>query len=124
MIGRAAQGNPWIFRDTLHYLEHGSLPAAPLVAEVHDCVQQHLAELHQFYGEFMGFASHASTWVGTHRTCPEGKTSGGFNTLENATDQQVAIEQFFQQINVTTDRVRFGRYGEVSARKKNGALAA
>jgi len=125
MIGRAAQGNPWIFRDTLHYLEHGSLAAAPLVTEVHDCVQQHLAELHQFYGEFMGVRI-ARKHLGWYtQNLPGGEDfRRGFNTLENATDQRLAIEQFFQQINATTDRVRFGRYGEVSARKKNGALAA
>ena len=125
MIGRAAQGNPWIFRDTLHYLEHGSLAAAPLVTEVHDCVQQHLAELHQFYGEFMGVRI-ARKHLGWYtQNLPGGEDfRRGFNTLENATDQRLAIEQFFQQINATTDRVRFGCYGEVSARKKNGALAA
>ena len=125
MIGRAAQGNPWIFRDTLYYLEHGSLPAAPLVTEVHDCVQQHLSELHHFYGEFMGVRI-ARKHLGWYtQNLPDGEDfRRGFNTLENATDQCVAIEQFFQQISATTDRVRFGRYGEVSARKKNGALAA
>ena len=125
MIGRAAQGNPWIFRDTLHYLEHGSLAAAPLVTEVHDCVQQHLAELHQFYGEFMGVRI-ARKHLGWYtQNLPGGEDfRRGFNTLENAADQRLAIEQFFQQINATTDRVRFGCYGEVSARKKNGALAA
>ena len=89
MIGRAAQGNPWIFRDTLHYLEHGSLAAAPLVTEVHDCVQQHLAELHQFYGEFMGVRI-ARKHLGWYtQNLPGGEDfRRGFNTLENATDQR------------------------------------
>jgi tRNA-dihydrouridine synthase len=72
-----------------------------------------------------GYVSHASTWGWYTQNLPNGEDfRRGFNTLENATDQRVAIEQFFQQISATTDRVRFGRYGEVSARKKNGALAA
>ncbi|EKF73348.1 NifR3 family TIM-barrel protein [Alcanivorax hongdengensis A-11-3] len=125
MIGRAAQGNPWIFRDTLHYLEHGSLPAAPLVTEVEACVQQHLAELHQFYGEFMGVRI-ARKHLGWYtQNLPNGEDfRRGFNTLENAAEQRLAIEQFFQQISAMGDRVRFGCYGEVSARKRNGALAA
>ncbi len=125
MIGRAAQGNPWIFRDTLHYLEHGSLPAAPFVTEVHDCVQQHLAELHQFYGEFMGVRIARKHLGWNTQNLPGGEDfRRGFNTLENAADQRLAIEQFFQQINATTDRVRFGCYGRVSARTKKRALAA
>lgn len=125
MIGRAAQGNPWIFQDTLHYMEHGELPAAPQVAEVEACVQQHLAELHRFYGDFMGVRI-ARKHLGWYtQNLPGGRDfRRGFNTLENAADQRQAIKQFFQQISATRDRVRFGCYGEVSARKKYGALAA
>ena len=48
----------------------------------------------------------------------------GFNNLEKATDQRRAIEQFFQQISASSDRLRIGCYGGVSARNKDGALAA
>lgn len=54
MIGRAAQGRPWIFREIAHFLATGTaLPAASL-AEVRDHLLGHLAALHAFYGEHMG----------------------------------------------------------------------
>jgi tRNA-dihydrouridine synthase B len=54
MIGRAAQGRPWIFRAIAHYLETGeNLPEPPL-AEVRDLLLGHLEALYGFYGEFVG----------------------------------------------------------------------
>ena len=50
MIGRAAQGNPWIFRDTAEWLANGTLPPAPTVQEVQALVTEHLHSLHEFYG--------------------------------------------------------------------------
>ena len=130
MIGRAAQGNPWIFRDTLHYLEHGRLPLAPRVDEVRERVLTHLDDLHHFYGEYTGvrIARKHLGWYTQY--LPGGEPfRRGFNKLEEAGQQRRAVEQFFLEINRLGDRVRFGRYGEVSARnllarKKNGALAA
>lgn len=54
MIGRAAQGKPWIFQDIHHYLTTGSLPPAPSLAELRDIVLTHLEELYAFYGEYSG----------------------------------------------------------------------
>jgi tRNA-dihydrouridine synthase B len=54
MIGRAAQGNPWIFREIAHFLEHGERLAPPSPAEVLDVMERHLAALWQAYGETMG----------------------------------------------------------------------
>jgi tRNA-dihydrouridine synthase B len=54
MIGRAAQGRPWFFRETLHYLETGELLPPPEVVEIHEVLLGHLDELYQFYGEFTG----------------------------------------------------------------------
>jgi len=54
MIGRAAQGNPWIFREIRHYLEFGAVPAPPGPDEVLDVMERHLAELHRAYGEDTG----------------------------------------------------------------------
>ena len=54
MIGRAAQGRPWIFRDIAHYLATGTVLPAPSLAEVCDHLLGHLAALHTFYGEYMG----------------------------------------------------------------------
>jgi tRNA-dihydrouridine synthase B len=54
MIGRAAQGNPWIFREIRHYLETGEVLAPPAPLEVLDVMQRHLAQLHRSYGEPCG----------------------------------------------------------------------
>jgi len=54
MVGRAAQGRPWIFREIAHYLATGELLPEPGVDEVRDVLLGHLAHLHDFYGEVAG----------------------------------------------------------------------
>ena len=54
MIGRAAQGRPWIFREVAHYLATGESLPEPGVAEVRDILLAHLEHLHAFYGEESG----------------------------------------------------------------------
>ena len=54
MIGRAAQGQPWIFRDIEHFLRTGESLDAPSVSEIKEIVLAHLQELYDFYGEYSG----------------------------------------------------------------------
>ncbi|MEE7548480.1 tRNA dihydrouridine synthase DusB [Xanthomonas sp. Kuri4-1] len=54
MIGRAAQGRPWIFGEVAHYLAHGELLPPPTLAFVRDTLLGHLQALHAFYGEPQG----------------------------------------------------------------------
>lgn len=54
MIGRAAQGQPWIFRDIEHFLRTGETLAAPSVSDIKEIVLAHLQELYAFYGEYSG----------------------------------------------------------------------
>ena len=54
MIGRAAQGRPWIFREIDHFLKHGRRLAPPTVEEVRDTLIAHLHNLYHFYGEYTG----------------------------------------------------------------------
>jgi len=54
MIGRAAQGRPWIFRSILYYLEHGKQLAEPGPEEIRDLLLGHLENLYDFYGERTG----------------------------------------------------------------------
>jgi tRNA-U20-dihydrouridine synthase len=51
MIGRAAQGRPWIFREIEHFLATGELLPPPLVSEIHQVCREHLADLYAFYGD-------------------------------------------------------------------------
>jgi tRNA-dihydrouridine synthase B len=54
MIGRAAQGRPWIFREIEHYLDTGNKLASPSVHEIRDIMLGHLHNLYSFYGEYTG----------------------------------------------------------------------
>ncbi|MCB5362205.1 tRNA dihydrouridine synthase DusB [Pusillimonas sp. CC-YST705] len=57
MIGRAAQGRPWIFREITHYLDTGSHLPPPSYAELRACLLEHLDDHYGFYGEFTGVRS-------------------------------------------------------------------
>jgi tRNA-dihydrouridine synthase B len=54
MIGRAAQGNPWIFREIDHFLRTGEMLAPPTIGEVGATLVEHLQALHAFYGQHLG----------------------------------------------------------------------
>ena len=54
MVGRGAQGNPWIFRELNHYLRTGEKLARPDASEIYSVMSEHLARLHRFYGERTG----------------------------------------------------------------------
>lgn len=54
MVGRAAQGRPWIFGEIAHFLEHGEERAPPSLAQVREILLGHLEHLHAFYGEVSG----------------------------------------------------------------------
>lgn len=54
MVGRGAQGNPWIFQQINHYLQWGEHLALPSLAQRHQVLRGHLVALHEFYGTTMG----------------------------------------------------------------------
>jgi len=54
MVGRGAQGNPWIFRELSHYLRNGEILPPPQSSEIHSVMSDHLRRLHDFYGEQLG----------------------------------------------------------------------
>jgi len=95
MIGRAAQGNPWIFREILHYLMHGTELASPDAEEVHAVMDRHVAQLHGFYGEYMGLriARKHVGWYVEQRHSGEAFRAR-FNTIETATEQRQALAAF------------------------------
>lgn len=103
MIGRAAQGNPWIFQEMNYFLEHGKKLAAPKISLVRDVMLQHLTTLYTFYGEYMGIriARKHIGWYCKNR--PNGDAFRRFfNTLETTELQQKHIRLFFEdEINTT-----------------------
>lgn len=54
MIGRAGQGQPWIFRNIAHFLQTGELLPPPTIDELREIVLQHLQAIYDFYGEYSG----------------------------------------------------------------------
>lgn len=96
MIGRAAQGRPWIFREIAHYLATGELLAPPSLDEIRTLLLQHLAALHTFYGDTMGVRI-ARKHVGWYLATLPGADAfrRQFNQLEDDRAQRDSIEQFF-----------------------------
>ena len=83
MIGRAAQGRPWIFREIAHYLSSGETLASPSPVEVRDILIGHLEDLYAFYGELPGvrIARKHLGWYAKDR--PE---NAAFRSVVNGTD--------------------------------------
>ncbi|WP_082669004.1 tRNA dihydrouridine synthase DusB [Pseudoalteromonas rubra] len=99
MIGRAAQGRPWIFREIDHYLRTGETLAAPELSEVRSILMEHLTNLHQFYGMPMGVRiarKHVSWYMQAHDQ--EGQFRRVFNALDDANAQVETLEHYFETL--------------------------
>jgi len=100
MIGRPAQGNPWIFREINHYLKTGKKLPVPSVDEVRRVILQHVENLYQFYGEFKGvrFArKHVSWYIQHQEHGVEFRKS--FNALESSAEQHIALMKYFDDLS-------------------------
>ena len=96
MIGRGAQGNPWIFKQINHYLQEGELLPAPTFNEIGRVMIRHLSELHKFYGEVGGVRISRKHIGWYFDLLPEGKNfTRQFNCLESTQEQQQMLRQFF-----------------------------
>ena len=97
MIGRAAQGRPWIFREIDHFLRTGEHLAAPLVAEVRKLMDEHLRAHYAFYGEYLGVRT-ARKHIGWYVRDLEGGEAfrQEMNRLESTTEQLRAVDSFFE----------------------------
>lgn len=100
MIGRAAQGNPWIFREIDHYLRYGRLLATPSAQERHDVMLTHLRTLHEFYGEHMGVRiarKHLGWYLARHADLQAAKALRTcFNGLETPRAQHHFVDELFR----------------------------
>ena len=99
MIGRSAQGNPWLFRETVHYLQTGERLASPSTDERLTVMQSHLTALYQHYGDFLGVRI-ARKHVGWYlQTLPEGQLARAqFNALETPEQQRAFVHAFLSPI--------------------------
>lgn len=109
MIGRAAQGRPWIFREINHFLTAGEKLPEPGIKEIRDILLSHLDNLYSFYGEYTGvrMARKHISWYS--------KRQHGGAAFRNAVNKAETIEQ---QLAMTKD------FFERLANDKNGELAA
>jgi len=108
MIGRAAQGRPWIFREIDHYLQHGTKLPPPSVAEIRDVLIGHLHDLYAFYGYERG-SRVARKHIGWYTKGL--KNSAVFrarmNTLDNAEMQLAAVAAFFDELLAHSARLEY-----------------
>jgi tRNA-dihydrouridine synthase B len=106
MVGRAAQGRPWIFREISHFLATGETLAQPLVAEVKQLLLAHLQDHYSLYGEFAGVRT-ARKHIGWYvRELPDGEAfRAHMNTLQDCQAQWTAVAHFFDELNARTDRL-------------------
>jgi len=106
MIGRAAQGRPWLFREIAHFLETGEHLAQPLVAEVKTVLLAHLQDHYQLYGEFAGVRSARKHIAWYIKDLPGAQVfRASMNNLTDARVQSCAVAEFFDQLNTRMDRL-------------------
>ena len=101
MIGRAAQGRPWIFREISHYLATGQYLAAPNIQEVKDVLLGHLSELYEFYGEYSGCRisrKHIAWYTKGLRSSNEFRQN--MYKVESTADQYKVVEAYFDDLLV------------------------
>ncbi len=106
MVGRAAQGRPWIFREMAHFLTTGTHLAPPLVAEVKRLLLDHLVDHYTLYGEFTGVRT-ARKHIGWYvKTLPGGELfRARMNALEDSQAQLSAVADFFDELGSVMDRM-------------------
>lgn len=99
MIGRAAQGRPWVFREIDHYLTTGSFLPSPEVAEIQRVLTDHLHELYHFYGEYSGvrIARKHISWY-TRGLAGSAAFRHAMNRLATVEEQLAATQQFFAEL--------------------------
>ena len=106
MIGRAAQGRPWLFREVTHFLGTGTQLAPPLVAQVKRLLCDHLLDHYDLYGEYAGVRTarkHIAWYV---RDLPHAEEfRKQMNAIENCQTQYQAVSDFFDQLATTHERL-------------------
>jgi tRNA-dihydrouridine synthase B len=113
MIGRAAQGRPWIFREIDHYLRTGTVLAPPTISEVRERMAQHLRAHYAFYGDYLGVRTarkHIAWYV---RDLHEGELfRQQMNRIDDCATQLAAVDAFFESQLVLGDRLQYAPAAE------------
>ena len=108
MIGRAAQGRPWIFREIEHFLKTGEILPPPRVDEIHRVMVAHIEDLYGFYGIERGLrvARKHISWY-TKGLVGSASFRHAMNQLETVAEQRAAIDQFFASLGHTGERLAY-----------------
>jgi tRNA-dihydrouridine synthase B len=106
MIGRAAQGRPWLFREIESFLQHGELLPPPRIAEIREVMNEHLEDHYAFYGEFTGVRT-ARKHIGWYTRGLPGANAfrHRMNTLDTTREQLLAVNEFFDAQLALSDRL-------------------
>ena len=106
MVGRAAQGRPWIFREIGHFLETGDYLPQPMVTEVRELLLEHLQDHYALYGELTGVRSarkHIAWYV---RSLPGGNAlRQHINTIDDSQVQWQAVADYFDHLAEQMERL-------------------
>ena len=108
MIGRAAQGRPWIFREIAHYLQTGEKLPNPQISEIQAIMNEHLMDHYSFYGEYTGLrtARKHIAWY-----CKGLRNSHAFRHRMNTTDdcktQLQMVNDYFEEMKLHSDQLLF-----------------
>jgi tRNA-dihydrouridine synthase B len=108
MIGRAAQGRPWIFREIDHFLKTGEHLPAPEVSEIRSVLLAHLDDLYDFYGEHTGVrvARKHISWY-TKGLVGSAHFRHAMNQLPTRNEQVDAAEAFFEALSRESDHLHY-----------------
>ncbi|RQO62433.1 tRNA dihydrouridine synthase DusB [Paucibacter sp. KBW04] len=108
MIGRAAQGRPWIFREIAHFLATGQELPAPTVAEASDWLVEHLLEHYSLYGSLTGMRTARKHIGWAVRDLPGGEDfRQAMNRLESCEAQIQALQQWFATLGADYERLPY-----------------
>ncbi|MES9873264.1 MAG: tRNA dihydrouridine synthase DusB [Candidatus Sedimenticola sp. 20ELBAFRAG] len=104
MVGRAAQGRPWVFQEIAHYLKTGQTLARPDPQWICNILMEHLENLYEFYGEYMGVRVARKHIAWYSKTQPGGaEFRKTINQTESAEKQLAEISAFFEQIRANKE---------------------
>ena len=106
MLGRAAQGRPWIFREIAHFMATGTLLAPPLVAEVRHLLREHLHDHYTLYGDYLGVRT-ARKHIGWYLKGLPGAEDfrRNLNLIDDCQRQVMAVSDYLDHINQGMDRL-------------------
>ena len=124
MIGRAAQGRPWIFREIGHFLATGEHLAPPLVAEVRRLLLDHLQDHYSLYGELTGVRSARKHIAWYLRALPGGEAfRQHINTIEDCATQWQAVADYLDALGQKMDRLPAATDVDAATEEQEGLAA-